>query len=149
MTAANIDADGWLRVGDIAILRPNGSIELVDRLHEMRKLQNGQFIAPSKLENIYINAPLINQIYIDVNSNYQFLVAVVSCVEERLLQYADVNGIHGDFKQLIKSPDVEYGVLKQLERLAHLKGLSTIEKITRVHIVEEPFSTKNGLLSGT
>ena len=38
MTAATIDQDGWLKVGDIAILRPNGSIELVDRLHEMRKL---------------------------------------------------------------------------------------------------------------
>ena len=85
----------------------------------------------------------------DVNSNYQFLVAIVSCVEERLLQFADVNGLQGDFKQLITSPDVEYGVLKQFEKLSELKNLGEIEKILRVHIVEEPFSQKNGLVTGS
>ena len=44
---------------------------------------------------------------------------------------------------------MEYGVLKQLERAASLAKLDKIEKIVRVHIVQEPFSFKNGLLTNT
>ena len=55
-----LDKDGWLKVGDIGVLKPNGSIKILDRLTEMKKLQNGQFIAPLKLENIYQHCPLIN-----------------------------------------------------------------------------------------
>jgi long-chain acyl-CoA synthetase len=61
----------------VGILRKNGSIEVLDRVQEMKKLQNGEFIAPSKLESIYVNAPLVERIYIDVNSGYNFLVAIV------------------------------------------------------------------------
>ena len=56
-------------------------------------------------------------------------------VEEKLLQFAEVNGLDGDIKSLIQSQDVEYGVLKQLERAASLAKLDKIEKIVRVHIV--------------
>lgn len=33
-----IDKDGWLKVGDIGVLNPNGSIKIIDRLTEMKKL---------------------------------------------------------------------------------------------------------------
>jgi len=46
LTAETIDENGWLRVGDVAILKRNGAIKLIDRLQEMVKLQNGQFISP-------------------------------------------------------------------------------------------------------
>jgi long-subunit acyl-CoA synthetase (AMP-forming) len=36
-----IDKDGWLRVGDIGILNKNGSIELLDRMSDFKKLQHG------------------------------------------------------------------------------------------------------------
>ena len=45
-TAKVLDDDGWLKVGDIGILNKNGSIKIVDRVTEMKKLQNGQFISP-------------------------------------------------------------------------------------------------------
>lgn len=45
-TAKVLEDDGWLKVGDIGILNKNGSIQIVDRVTEMKKLQNGQFISP-------------------------------------------------------------------------------------------------------
>lgn len=84
LTAETIDENGWLRVGDVAILKRNGAIKLIDRLQEMVKLQNGQFISPQKLENVYINAPMINQICIVLNSNYAFVIAVVHLKEDKL-----------------------------------------------------------------
>ena len=54
-----IDEDGWLRVGDLAVLHDNGAIEIIERVDELKKLQNGEYIAPQKIEAIYVNVPLI------------------------------------------------------------------------------------------
>jgi len=67
LTRKTLGDDGWLKVGDVCELNENGSIKILDRLDEIKKLQNGQFIAPQKLENIYKDCPLVDQIYIDVN----------------------------------------------------------------------------------
>ena len=100
-TKTVLDEQGWLKVGDIGLLHKNGAVELIERVNEFKKLQNGQFIAPQRIESIYVNAPLINQIYVDVNSNYSFLVAVCTIVEEKLKQFAEVNGLEGDIQSLI------------------------------------------------
>ena len=33
-----LDSDGWLKVGDVGILNNNGSLEIIDRMTEMKKL---------------------------------------------------------------------------------------------------------------
>jgi long-subunit acyl-CoA synthetase (AMP-forming) len=91
----------------------------------------------------------VNQIYVDVNSNYMFLVAVVTLKEDKLLEYAEVNGLEGNVKELVRQKQVEFGVLKQLEKAANLNKLDFLEKIQRVHISSEPFSQKNGLMTNT
>lgn len=85
----------------------------------------------------------------DVNSNYMFLVAVVTLKEDKLLEYAEVNGLEGNVKELVRQKQVEFGVLKQLEKAANLNKLDFLEKIQRVHISSEPFSQKNGLMTNT
>ena len=38
--------DGWLKLGDIATILPNGSLKLIDRIKNIIKTQNGLFVAP-------------------------------------------------------------------------------------------------------
>ena len=118
ITKLVLDEDGWLRLGDAGILNPNGSISIIERIGEMKKLQNGYFIAPQKLENIYAGVPMINQIYVDVNSSYNFCVAIIHLDQEKLLQFADVNGLGKDKDSLINMQEVQYAVLKQCQRAA-------------------------------
>ena len=121
LTKQMIDEEGWLRVGDIATLNSDGSISLIDRVQEIKKLQNGDYISPLRLETVYLEAPIVSQIYIDINSNYNFMVGVVVLNQDKLEQFAAVNGFPYDAAKLASIPDVEYAVLKQLERVAEVK----------------------------
>lgn len=112
LTAERLDADGWLSTGDVGSLNPNGSISIIDRLSEIKKLQHGQFISPQKLENKYEHAPLIEQICIDINQNSNYLTAIVHLNSEKLNQFASVNGLNLSYEKLLKTEDVEYAVLK-------------------------------------
>jgi long-chain acyl-CoA synthetase len=53
LTKEVIDEEGWFKIGDIGILHKNGAIEIIERTDEVRKLNNGQLIAPSRLESLY------------------------------------------------------------------------------------------------
>jgi len=149
ITKLVLGEDGWLRLGDAGILNRNGSISIIERIGEMKKLQNGYFIAPQKLENIYQTVPIINQIYVDVNSTYNFVIAIVHLDTEKLLQFAEVNGLEKDVKKLITMQEVEYAVLKQCERAAECKKLDSHEHIVSLYITSEEFSIVNKMLTKT
>lgn len=47
----------WINSGDVVEVYPNGAIRIIDRAKNIFKLNQGEYIAPEKLENIYVQAP--------------------------------------------------------------------------------------------
>ncbi len=97
MTREKIDEEGWLHLEDVGVLLKNGAIKLVERLIEVIKLQNGQLIAPLRLEDAYKSATLVNQIIVNVNPSYNFLIAIITVDKDKLKMFANVNGLDEDF----------------------------------------------------
>lgn len=57
-TRATLDADGWLRTGDVATVDADGYFSIVDRVKELIKYKGFQ-VAPAELEAIIITHPQV------------------------------------------------------------------------------------------
>ena len=57
-TALTVDRDGWLHTGDIARVKENGSLQIVDRVKELIKYKGYQ-IAPAELEELLLTHPTV------------------------------------------------------------------------------------------
>jgi len=60
-TAEAFDAEGWFLTGDVGLIYPNGSVKIIDRSKNIFKLSQGEYIAPEKLENIFVLSPYVAQ----------------------------------------------------------------------------------------
>jgi 4-coumarate--CoA ligase len=58
-TARTVDADGYLHTGDIALINPDGSFQIVDRLKELIKYKGYQ-VPPAELEALLLTHPDID-----------------------------------------------------------------------------------------
>jgi long-chain acyl-CoA synthetase len=101
MTKETITPDGWLRTGDIAQLVPSRlSFRIIDRKKNIFKLQQGEYVAPDKVENVYMETGLLVELFLHGDSAQSFAVAVAVPHRERLARLAEERGIAGSFEEL-------------------------------------------------
>jgi len=62
-TAAVIDADGWLRSGDLGRIEPDGSLVLTGRSKELYKC-GGEMVAPKEVEELLTEHEMVAQAYV-------------------------------------------------------------------------------------
>jgi long-chain acyl-CoA synthetase len=91
-TKEAIDEQGWLRTGDVGLIYPNGSLKIIDRAKNIFKLSQGEYIAPEKLENVYIQCPLIQQVYVYGCSLQSYLISIATAEPAQVKKWATEKG---------------------------------------------------------
>ncbi|MBI4342095.1 MAG: long-chain fatty acid--CoA ligase [Candidatus Omnitrophica bacterium] len=145
-TAAVLEG-GWLHTGDIGHLDPAGCLVITDRKKDLIKTAGGKFVAPQKLENLFVSDPHISQAFV-FGDKRPYCVALIVPQAERLRRYAGEQGIPGHgLHELVHEPRIIefYWNLVQ-DKQRHLAGFEQVKKIT---LLDQEFSQAAGELTPT
>jgi len=155
-TAEALDEEGWFHTGDIAEVDSVGRVKIVDRVKNIMKLAQGEYVALEKIENLFSSIPHIVQIYVHGDSLQSYLVAVVvpdpvllSGIASRILGKKIAPDNEAALSEAIKDPSVNAHYLGELTKEGKKGGLKGFEMIRRIHLSLTPFSVENGTLTPT
>ena len=144
-----IDSDGWLHSGDIGRWRADGTLAIIDRKKNIFKLAQGEYVAPEKVENYYIQVPLVGQVFLHGVSLQPWCVAIVVPDETILPRWAAEHGIEGSMSRLCRNEEVRRAILKEMTQFGTEKGLKSFEQAKAIYLHPEPFSVESGMLTPT
>ncbi|EJD44071.1 long-chain-fatty-acid-CoA ligase [Auricularia subglabra TFB-10046 SS5] len=151
-----IDEDGWLHTGDVGLVDETGRFKIIDRVKNIMKLAQGEYVGLERCENAYSACPLLQQVYVHGNSLREHLVGIA--VPEpapfaELASRATGEKIAPDDRLALaraaRDPRVIERVLQELDKEAQREKLKGFEQIKNIYIEIEPFSVDNGLLTPT
>jgi long-chain acyl-CoA synthetase len=149
-TAETLDADGWASTGDIGQWDERGRLVVIDRVKNIFKLAQGEYIAPEKIESVLAKHYLVAQIFVYGHSLKATLVGVVVPDAETLKPWANANGLgNKSFEELCREPLVKTTILKELASFGREADLKGFEILKNIHITSEQFSIENDLLTPT
>uniref|UniRef100_A0A8C7VI93 Long-chain-fatty-acid--CoA ligase n=1 Tax=Oncorhynchus mykiss TaxID=8022 RepID=A0A8C7VI93_ONCMY len=148
-TKEALDQDGWLHTGDIGKWLPNGILKIVDRKKHIFKLAQGEYVAPEKVENIYIRSDPVAQIFVHGDSLQACLVGIVVPDPDFLPGWAKKKGIEGSYLEMCASKELKNAILEDILRLGKEGGLKSFEQVRDISLHTEMFSVQNGLLTPT
>jgi len=155
-TKETVDDEGWIHTGDVGEIDHCGRLKIIDRVKNIMKLAQGEYVALEKIENTYATSPVVAQLYVHGDSLQSYLVGVV--VPDPIQLAAIVSEITGakvvpeDQAALLNAINDQrvathvLGILAQTAKKAGLKGFETIK---RIHISLDPFSVENDTLTPT
>lgn len=140
--------DGWLHTGDIGEWTQDGSLRIIDRTKHIFKLSQGKYIAPERLEDVYIRSLWVGQIFVDALSSEDAVVAIVIPDEDYVRRhFRSVTST--TLAELSKDNELKETIHRDLIRLGEKNGLRLYEIPRNIHLHHEPFSQPNGLLTVT
>jgi long-chain acyl-CoA synthetase len=156
-TAAVIDEEGWFATGDVCSVDELGRFAIIDRVKNLLKLAQGEYVSPEKIENIYIaNLPIIGHGLVHGDSLQTYLVAIIGVDRDQFSTFASNvlkrNVSPTDDKAILEAcahKAVKRAVLKAMDAVAKKAKLAGFERVKNVHLCIEPFTIDNDLLTPT
>jgi len=131
-TKESFKEGGWFATGDIGQWESDETLSIIDRISNLVKLPNGEFISLDKMESKYSECPSVDQIAIYADSNKPFAVAIVVPKEE-------------EFKD---DKEGRKQMLKDLEKQAKESGMESGEIVKGVIISSNKWTEENQKISG-
>ncbi|KZF25410.1 acetyl-CoA synthetase-like protein [Xylona heveae TC161] len=147
-TEDSITSDGWFKTGDIGEFDHNGHLRIVDRKKNLVKTLNGEYIALEKLESLYRANSVVANICVYAAQDKSKPIAIIVPNEAALKSIASDHGIQGHgLEDLSHNEKLQGIVLKELQAAGRKGGLSGIEIIDGVVLVDEEWTPQNNLVT--
>jgi long-chain acyl-CoA synthetase len=143
------DEDGYFHTGDVGRIFPyyGNGLKIVDRVKEIFKLSQGEYIIPAKLESVYVKSNFIQQIMIYGNSTMNYILAIICPDKQHCARELDITE-----EELIKdeeNPKLKKIILNDLDRLAIDANFNGLEKVKFILLTFEGFTIQNECMTPT
>ncbi|KAI9916444.1 hypothetical protein PsorP6_017140 [Peronosclerospora sorghi] len=151
-TAEVFDEEGWFHTGDIGCWNADGTLSIIDRKKNIFKLSQGEYVAPEKIEGVYLKSKYVAQVFVYGDSLQSSLVAIVVPDPEVAEAWATSTGLSGDratVAHLVNNVAFQDEVLRDMETMGKTAQLRGFECVKKVHFHPDPFSMDEGLLTPT
>src|ERR1035437_1127241 len=134
--------NGWLHTGDIGHFDTEGFLFITDRKKHLFKTSSGKYIAPTHIENLFLESKFIDQ-FVLIGDRRKFLSALIVPDFEALREYADSHKI--EYKtdhDLVNMKEIHELFDKDMSQFQ--KKLANYEKVRKFTLLDHTFSIESG-----
>jgi long-chain acyl-CoA synthetase len=136
--------DGWLHTGDIGHLDERGRLVITDRKKDIIVNDKGENISPQKIEGMLTLSDPISQAMV-IGDKRPHLVGLLVPDAEWALSWAKLNDEKYDLAALCGLPAFHKAVMTAVDEVN--TSLSVTEKVRRIMLIPDAFTTENGFLT--
>ncbi|KAL1734595.1 hypothetical protein EV714DRAFT_280990 [Schizophyllum commune] len=143
-------ADGWFRTGDVGRWNKDGTLSIIDRVKNLVKLQNGEYIALERLESVYKACNLVHNICVYGSSDLKQPLAIIIPNEAHLRHTLEEQGsgeAKAELPVLCHSAKVRALVLKECNAVGKKNGFKTMELLQAVVLTPDEWTPESGLVT--
>ncbi|MEY7973713.1 long-chain fatty acid--CoA ligase [Saccharomonospora xinjiangensis] len=144
---AATDSEGWFATGDIGSIDDDGFVTITDRKKELIITAGGKNIAPTRIESLLKEHPLIGQA-VAIGDNRPYVTALVVLDDEIAPGWAAVRGIEADdLTALADHPTVRAEIDRAVESAN--ERLARVEQVKRYRLLTRAWTPETGELTPT
>lgn len=134
-TAESIDAEGWLRTGDIGTLDDDGYLRIIDRKKELIITESGKNIAPSNIENAVKAASSLVGQAVTIGEAKPYITALIMLDPDiAAIRAKEFDATDAGIAELARHPRIVEEVRSAIQ--AGNTKLSRAEQVKRFRIVD-------------
>ncbi|KKY20001.1 putative amp-binding enzyme [Phaeomoniella chlamydospora] len=156
-TAKSFTEDGWFKTGDVGAIDAQGRFKVIDRKKNVLKLAQGEYIAPERIEGVYLTAcNYLAVAFVHGDSDKTFPVAMFGIQPDVFATWASKVLGHSisetdieALKRAIKDPKVVAAVRKDVDRAGRKAKFAGFERVRGIKLYLDPFSIENDLMTPT
>ena len=153
-TKLAIDKEGWLHTGDVAmVLTEHGNaIRVIERVKNIFKLQQGEYVAPEKIENVLSDSSYVEQIFVHGESLQNYLIAIIVPNRNTVVEFLNKIGINCDknnCENYFENEELKKDILQNLEQIGRKADFKGFEIIKKIYLSPKPFTVENDLCTPT
>ncbi|GAA4671902.1 MULTISPECIES: AMP-dependent synthetase/ligase [Amycolatopsis] len=142
-----VDAEGWYATGDIGSIDDDGFVTITDRKKELIITSGGKNIAPTRIEGLLKEHPLIGQA-VAIGNDRPYVTALIVLDDEILPGWATAQGIEfTDVSALAGHPAVRDEIDRAVESAN--SRLARVEQIKRFELLTKPWTPESGEVTPT
>ena len=147
LTAAAIDAEGWLHTGDVGEMDAEGYIGIRDRLKDIIITSGGKNITPSNVENLLKFSPYVSDAVV-IGEARNYVTCLVMVDQDNVAKFAQDRQIpFTDFASLCRAAEVVRLVGREIDAVN--KRVSRVEGIKDFRIIDVLLTAEDEELTPT